>query len=170
AKQFEDAEPSAILVVDMFADKLVEALHGHPIPNVIVTRVAEFMPALPKWIVGLVQKYWDKTISPISLAHIRLPDAIEAGRAKHTELRNPVEEYRNNVQPNDVACLQYTGGTTGVSKGAMLTHTNLLMNMEQTMELINTLEKGKEVALTALPLYHVFAFTVNFLGFYSIGA
>ncbi len=170
AKQFADAEPSAILIVDMFTDKLVEAMRGHPIPNVIVTRVAEFMPSLPRWIVGLVQKYWDKTISPISHAHVRLPDAIAAGRAKHTEMRNQVAGYRNDIQPDDVACLQYTGGTTGVSKGAMLTHTNLLMNMEQTMELINTLEKGKEIALTALPLYHVFAFTVNFLGFYSIGA
>ncbi|MEL6681055.1 MAG: AMP-binding protein, partial [Pseudomonadota bacterium] len=132
AKQFEDAEPSAILIADMFADKLVEALHGHPIPNVIITRVAEFMPALPKWIVGLVQKYWDQTIKPITLAHIRLPDAIAAGRAKHADLHNPVEEYRSTVAPDDIACLQYTGGTTGVSKGAMLTHANLLSNMEQT--------------------------------------
>ncbi|MDX8354124.1 AMP-binding protein [Cognatiyoonia sp. IB215182] len=170
AKQFADAEPSAILIVDMFADKLVEAMHGHPIPNVIVTRVAEFMPTLPKWIVGLVQKYWDKSVKPITLPHIRLPDAIVAGRTKHAELHNTVEAYRRDVAPDDVACLQYTGGTTGVSKGAMLTHSNLLMNMEQTMELIKSLERGKEVALTALPLYHVFAFTVNFLGFYSIGA
>ena len=170
AKQFADAEPTAILTADMFADKLVEAMQGHPIPNVIVTRVAEFMPALPKWIVGLVQKYWDKSVKPITHAHVRLPDAIAAGREKRDQLLNAIAEYRSDVDPDDVACLQYTGGTTGVSKGAMLTHTNLLMNMEQTMELINTLEKGKEVALTALPLYHVFAFTVNFLGFYSIGA
>lgn len=170
AKQFADAEPAAIIVVDMFADKLVEAMHGHPIPNVIVTRVAEYLPAMPKAIVGLVQKYWDKTIQPITLPHIRLPDAVSAGRAKHAEMHNALEEYRSDIDPDDVACLQYTGGTTGVSKGAMLTHTNILMNMEQTMELIEQFEKGKEVALTALPLYHVFAFTVNFLGMYSQGA
>lgn len=170
AKQFVDAQPAAIVVVDMFADKLALAMQGHPIPNVIVTRVAEFMPPLPRMIVGAVQKYWDKTIQPITLPHIRLPDAIKAGRAKHESLHNALEEYRSSIGPDDVACLQYTGGTTGVSKGAMLTHSNILMNMEQTMELIQNLEKGKETALTALPLYHIFAFTVNFLGFYSIGA
>ncbi len=81
-----------------------------------------------------------------------------------------VEEYRAELLPDDVACLQYTGGTTGVSKGAMLTHRNLMMNMEQAMEMISGVEKGKEVALTALPLYHIFAFTVNLLGFYYLGA
>ena len=170
AKQFEDAEPSAIIVVDMFADKLVEAMQGHPIPNVIVTRVAEYLPSLPKMIVGAVQKYWDKSIHPIEVAHIRLPEAVNAGRAKKAELQSASEGYRASIAPDDVACLQYTGGTTGVSKGAMLTHANILMNMEQTMELIEQFEKGKEVALTALPLYHVFAFTVNFLGLYSQGA
>lgn len=170
AKQFADAEPAAIVVVDMFADKLVEAMQGHPIPNVIVTRVAEYFPAMPRGIVGLVQKYWDKTITPITIPHIRLPEAVKAGRAKHEETHNALQSYRTTIDPDDVACLQYTGGTTGVSKGAMLTHTNILMNMEQTMELIEQFEKGKEVALTALPLYHVFAFTVNFLGMYSQGA
>ncbi|MBB5515190.1 long-chain acyl-CoA synthetase [Rubricella aquisinus] len=170
AKQFEDATPSAVIVVDLFADKLTDAMHGHPIPNVIVTRVAEFFPRAPQWIVGLVQKYWDKSVKPIDLPHIRLPDALKAGRAKHDSAHNTIERYRSTVEPDDVACLQYTGGTTGVSKGAMLSHRNILMNMEQTMELLPTIEKGKEIALTALPLYHIFAFTVNFLGFYSIGA
>ena len=170
AKQFADAEPSAIVVVDMFADKLAEAMQGHPIPNVIVTRIAEYFPAMPKAIVGAVQKYWDKTIKPVTLPHIRLPEAVKAGRAKHAETHNALESYRQSIEPDDVACLQYTGGTTGVSKGAMLTHSNILMNMEQTMELIEQFEKGKEVALTALPLYHVFAVTVNFLGMFSQGA
>jgi len=169
-KQFKDAEPKAIFIVDMFADKLAEAVKEFAIPTVIVTRVAEYLPAMPKAIVGLVQKYWDKTIHPITIPHIRLPDAVDAGRMSKKTLDKGLEAYRSMIDPDDVACLQYTGGTTGVSKGAMLTHTNILMNMEQTMELIPNLDKGKEVALTALPLYHIFAFTVNFLGFYSIGA
>jgi long-chain acyl-CoA synthetase len=135
-----------------------------------VTRVAEYLPAMPKMIVGAVQKYWDKTIRPITIPHMRMPEAVAAGRTSMKSLQNGLQAYRSLIGPDDVACLQYTGGTTGVSKGAMLTHTNILMNMEQTMELIPNLEKGKEVALTALPLYHIFAFTVNFLGFYSIGA
>lgn len=170
AKQFEDAEPSAVIVVDMFADKLTEATKGHPIPNIIITRVAEFLPAFPKAIIGAVQKYWDKTIKPVELPHIRLPDALQAGRDKQQSVNTPVQRYRSDVKLDDIACLQYTGGTTGVSKGAMLSHKNILMNVEQTMELISGVEKGKEVALTALPLYHIFAFTVNFLGFFSIGA
>ena len=170
AKQFADAEPAAVVVVDMFADKLAEAVKTYPIKHVIVTRVAEYLPSLPRMIVGLVQKHWDKSVLPITIPHIRLPDAIAKGRAKHDSLHNAIEAYRSTIKPDDVACLQYTGGTTGVSKGAMLSHANILMNMAQTMSMITNLEKGKEVALTALPLYHIFAFTVNFLGFYSIGA
>lgn len=170
AKQFEDAKPSAIVIVDMFADKLIKATKGHPIPNIVVTRVAEFLPAMPRGIIGLVQKYWDKSVKPVELAHSRLPDAVDAGREKLRNTNTPVQAYRNTVKPDDIACLQYTGGTTGISKGAMLSHKNILMNVQQTMEMITGIEKGKEVALTALPLYHIFAFTVNFLGFYSIGA
>ena len=171
AKQFEDSEPHALIIVDMFADKLPEAMRGHPIPNIIVTRVAEFLPAMPRGIVGLVQKYWDRTIQPIELAHIRLPDAVAAGRQKQHDDSIEVEPYHSGMSPDDTAVLQYTGGTTGVSKGAMLSHRNLIMNMEQTMELLaGDVEKGREVALTALPMYHVFAFTVNLLGFYWLGA
>ena len=170
ARQFADASPQALIVVDMFSDKLTEALQGHPIPNIIITQVAEFFPAMPRGIVRLVQKHWDRTLAPIELAHIRLPEAIEAGRRQRRDESIAVEEYRAEVGPDDIACLQYTGGTTGVSKGAMLTHENLMMNMEQTMEMISGVEKGKEVALTALPLYHIFAFTVNLLGFYYLGA
>lgn len=170
AHQFADAKPQALIVVDMFAEKLTQALQGHPIPNIIITQVAEFFPAMPRGIVRLVQKHWDRTLAPIALPHIRLPEAIEAGRQQRINQSIVVEEYSAALSPDDTACLQYTGGTTGVSKGAMLTHANLLVNMEQTMEMIDGVEKGKETALTALPLYHVFAFTVNLLGFYSLGA
>jgi long-chain acyl-CoA synthetase len=170
ARLFEDATPRALVVADMFADKLPAATRGHPIPNVVVTRVAEFVPALPRWLVGLVQKHWDRSVKLIETAHIRLPDALEAGRARRAAQRIEADAYHQTVAPGDVACLQYTGGTTGVAKGAMLTHANLLVNIEQTMAMIAGLEKGREVIMTALPLYHIFAFTVNLLGFYSLGA
>ena len=171
AHQFADAEPQALIVVDIFADKLTQALKGHPIPNIIVTQVAEFFPAMPRGIVRLVQKHWDRTLAPITLPHIRLPDAIEAGHQQSARKSIAVEGYSSVLSPDDIACLQYTGGTTGVPKGAMLTHGNLMTNMEQTMEMISDgVEKGREVALTALPLYHIFAFTVNLLGFYYLGA
>ncbi len=171
AKQFADAEPHALIIVDMFADKVPEATRGNPIPNVIVTRVAEFFPAMPRGIVGLVQKHWDKSVKPVELAHIRLPDALEAGRAHVAQDRVEADAYHQSVGAGDLAVLQYTGGTTGVAKGAMLTHGNLLMNMEQSMELLaGDMKKGQEVVLTALPLYHIFAFTVNLLSFYWLGA
>jgi long-chain acyl-CoA synthetase len=170
AHQFEDAKPRALIVVDMFAEKLTQALQGHSIPNIIITQVAEFFPVIPRGIVRLVQKHWDRTLAPIALPHIRLAAAIEVGQQQRISQNIAVKEYRAELSPDDIACLQYTGGTTGVSKGAMLTHANLLVNMEQTMEMVEGVEKGKETALTALPMYHIFAFTVNFLGFYHLGA
>lgn len=169
-KQFADCRPKALVIVDMFADKVPEATRDVSIPNVIIARIAEFMPSLPRGIVGLVQKYWDRSVKPIEISHIRLPQALAAGRAHRAAETIEVDAYHQSVQPNDVACLQYTGGTTGVSKGAMLSHANLIINMEQTMEMIVGLEKGKEVALTALPMYHILAFTVNLLGFWWLGA
>lgn len=171
ATLFADSQPQALIIMDMFADKLSAAIKDHPIPNVIVTRVDEYLPTMPKAIVRLVQKYWDKTVRPIEEPHIRLPAAIAAGRAKRQADGIAPDSYRSTLAPDDVACLQYTGGTTGVPKGAMLSHKNLLINMEQTMELLSgSVEPGKEVALTALPMYHIFAFTVNLLGFYSLGS
>ena len=170
AKQFADAEPQALVVTDVFADKLPAATRGHPIPNVIVARVAEFVPRLPRWIVGLAQKYWDRSVKPIEVAHVPLPDALAAGRAHRAAERIAVDAYHQSTKPDDVACLQYTGGTTGVAKGAMLTHANLILNMEQVLALITGLERGRETVLTALPMYHIFAFTVNLMAFYWIGA
>ena len=171
AKQFEDAEPHALITIDMFDDKVLEATRGHPIPNIIVTRVAEFFPAMPRGIVGLVQKYWDKVLKPIEVPHIRLPAALHAARERIKNESIEAEKYSQEVTLDDIAVLQYTGGTTGVAKGAMLTHGNLVMNMEQAMELLaGDMKKGEEVILTALPLYHIFAFTVNMLSFYWLGA
>jgi long-chain acyl-CoA synthetase len=171
SKQFIDAEPHALITIDMFADKIPEATHGHPIPNIIVTRIAEFFPTMPRGIVGLIQKHWDKVIKPIEVAHIRLPAAIHAGRQHIAKGHVEADLYHHELTGDDLAVLQYTGGTTGVAKGAMLTHGNLIMNMEQAMELLaGDMKKGEEVILTVLPLYHVFAFTVNMLSFYWLGA
>ena len=171
AKQFEDSEPHALITIDMFADKVLEATRGHPIPNIIVTRVAEFFPSMPRGIVGLVQKYWDKALPKIEVPHIRLPAALHAGREHIRKGHIEADQYHQNITLDDIAVLQYTGGTTGVAKGAMLTHGNLIMNMEQAMELLaGDMKKGEEVILTALPLYHIFAFTVNMLSFYWLGA
>ncbi|MEM8554136.1 MAG: AMP-binding protein [Pseudomonadota bacterium] len=170
AQQFQDAEPHALVIVDMFADKIPAATKGHPIPNIIITRVAEFLPSLPRGIIGLVQKYWDRSVKPIEVPHIRLPDALEAGRSHRKSDHVEVDRYTQAMGPDDLAVLQYTGGTTGVAKGAMLSHGNLLENLEQSLKMIPALQRGEETALTALPMYHIFAFTVNMLAFYRLGA
>lgn len=170
ARQFADATPEALIIIDMFADKIPAATQRHPIPNIIVTRVAEFLPSLPRSIVGLVQKHWDRSVQPIKIPHTRLPAALEKGRAVQRRARINALAYSDALSPDDIACLQYTGGTTGVAKGAMLTHANLILNMEQTMELIAGVDRGAETILTALPMYHIFAFTVNLLAFYWLGA
>ena len=121
AKQFAAAKPHALVIVDMFADKIPEATRGHPIPNMFITRVAGFLPALPRGSGGLVQRYWDRSVTPIELPHIRLPEALEVGRSHAHREKIEVESYHQAVSPDDVACLQYTGGATGVSKGAMQT-------------------------------------------------
>lgn len=170
-RQFADAKPAVLVIIDMFADKLPEALAQCPIPHVVITRAAEFLPTLPKTIISLVQKYVKKQVPPITVPHLRLPDVLERGTARHNGGKAQIDAYTAGLDGSALACLQYTGGTTGISKGAMLTHANLIMNMAQTMELVGTeIVKGKEMVLTALPLYHIFAFTVNFLAFWWLGA
>ncbi len=168
--QFKDAMPKALVIVDMFADKLPEALKIQPIPNVIVTRVAEFMPGMVKGVIGLVQKLWDRSIPQVQVPHIRLPAALSAGESTRQARTVAVETYTAGLDGMSVAALQYTGGTTGISKGAMLTHGNIVMNMAQTMTFIEQhVKKGEEVVLTAIPTYHILAFTLNLLGFFWLG-
>lgn len=169
-RQFADAQPKALVITDMFADKLPEALKTWAIPNVIVTRVPEFMPAMVRSVIGLVQKHWDKTIPDVPNPHIRLPDALAAGETLRAQKTIAVESYTSQLDGSALAALQYTGGTTGVSKGAMLTHGNIVMNMAQTMTFMEGhVKKGEEVVLTAIPTYHILAFTLNLLGFFWLG-
>jgi long-chain acyl-CoA synthetase len=168
-KVFADGEPDLVVVIDMFATNLPTAFGIHKVPNVVVSRITEFMPWLQGTLVGLVQKYKDKSVKPVTVPHTTFQAALAAGEA--AKGRANIAAYTDGVGLDTLAVLQYTGGTTGVSKGAMLTHGNLLMNMAQSLEMVaSNLEKGKETILTALPLYHIFAFTVNMLGFWYLGA
>ena len=103
------------------------------------------------------------------MAHTRFSDTLERGAASATSEK--VQSYLTEVTGDTIAALQYTGGTTGVAKGAMLTHTNLVSNTMQMVGMCGDyLRPGKETVMTALPLYHVFAFTVNLLAFFHLGA
>jgi long-chain acyl-CoA synthetase len=134
----------------------------------VLAAVSEFFPAVPGAIVRGVQRYWNRVLPPVTAPHVRLQDALAQGRA--TLAKTPARTYWEGVGRNDLALLQYTGGTTGVSKGAMLTHDNLINNIQQTRAMGQShMAMGQECVLTALPLYHIFAFTANLLGFLSIG-
>jgi len=165
--QFNDSGAKAVVVVDMFADKLEQALPKTDVKHVVLTRVSEFFPAVVGPIVRGVMKYWNKLIPKHGLTFTSLPDALAQGRTQVSK----VASYSRDLTHGSLALLQYTGGTTGVAKGAMLTHGNLLWNLAQMRAMsASHIEDGREVVLTALPLYHVFAFTVNFLCMFNAGA
>lgn len=170
-KQFSDSTPSALVIIDLFADKLPEALGHYHVPHIVITRIAEFMPFVPRTLIGLVQRYKDKTVKPCPVPHHRFMQALSMGEQCRKVNTVEIKRYTADITPQTLACLQYTGGTTGGSKGAMLSHANILMNMLQAMNMIGGIgKKGSETMLTALPLYHIFAFTVNFIGFWWMGA
>jgi long-chain acyl-CoA synthetase len=167
--QFADSRARALVIIDMFADRLPEVLPRTSIEHVVTVRIAEFFPPLIAGIVRMVQKVWDRSLPEMRFEHTQLQSALAAGRRKLEEGAGP-DRYLEGVGHDTLAALQYTGGTTGVSKGAMLSHGNLLANTQQMLEMAGAhIRRGEETVLTALPLYHIFAFTVNLLGFYETG-
>ena len=169
--QFNDSGAKAVVVVDLFADKLEQALPRTGVKHVVLTRVSEFFPPVVGPIVRAVMKHWNKLIPRHGLTFTALPGALAQGRAHHVNSAGQVASYTRELGHDSLALLQYTGGTTGVAKGAMLTHGNLLWNLAQMRAMsASHIVDGREVVLTALPLYHVFAFTVNFLCMFDAGA
>jgi long-chain acyl-CoA synthetase len=167
--QFSDSGATTLVVIDMFADRLPQVLANTSIKNVVTVKISEFFPSVVGGVVRIVQKFWQRSLPKIQVPHTRFSSALAAGKAKHS--KEKVISYTSGVRQETLAALQYTGGTTGVSKGAMLSHGNLVTN---TLQMIahcgDGMRAGKEIVLTALPLYHIFAFTVNLLGFYYNGA
>jgi long-chain acyl-CoA synthetase len=168
AHQFKDSGAKVLVIVDMFADKLEAILGKTDIQHVVMTRVPEFFPPVVQPLVYGVMKYWNKLIPKHNLKVTRMPDALaQGGKAGGGD----ASAYWRDLDLDTLALLQYTGGTTGVAKGAMLTHGNLLWNVQQMLGMCRShIDEGKEVVLTALPLYHIFAFTVNFLCMYRMGS
>jgi long-chain acyl-CoA synthetase len=165
----EDAGPSAIVATDMLAGKLAGALKRAPVPHAVLTGIASLFPMAPRRLIGFVQKYIARQIPVPEFPHTTFTKALAAGAA-HIRAGARAGDYTKGLGPDSAACLQYTGGTTGVSKGAMLTHRNLIMNVAQFLSFRGDDIRESDNVLTALPLYHIFAFTVNFLGFFSRGA
>ena len=166
--QFSDSQAKVLVTIDMFADRFAEVLAKTEIESVITVKISEFFPPVVRGVIRMVQKVWNRSLPKITVEHTKFGDALSQGRGH--ENRNQVLRYADQINSNTVAALQYTGGTTGVSKGAMLSHQNLVANTIQMMQMLGTFIRfGKETVITALPLYHIFAFTVNLLGFYHVG-
>lgn len=167
--QFSDSGARALVIIDMFADRLPEVLPKTQIETVITVKISQFFPRIVGGVIRLVQKIWNRSLPKITVPHSQLLEVLKAGRS-HPK-RQMVEGYVADLKPDSIAALQYTGGTTGVSKGAMLSHKNLIANTLQMIQMAGSfIRLGKETVVTAIPLYHIFAFTVNLLGFYHVGA
>lgn len=162
--QFVDSGAKAIVIAENFAANLQQILPETQINTVIITSIGEMLPAIKGAIINFVIRKVKRMVPKFQIPNtVTMKDAIQTGK------RFTIPEGAHN--PDDVILLQYTGGTTGVSKGAMLTNRNLIANMQQIRAIMQpVLEEGKEVVLCPLPLYHIFAFTVNCLALFSYGA
>ncbi len=162
--QLKDSGATVIVIVENFAHVLQQVIKQTAIKQVIVTPMGEMLGGLKGMLVNLVVRHVKKLVPAWSLPQsIRFNSALADGRQKG--MTSVVLNH------DDLAFLQYTGGTTGVSKGAMLTHGNITSNVMQAYNWIKPVVKeGEEFIVTALPLYHIFALMANCLTFLMIGA
>jgi long-chain acyl-CoA synthetase len=162
-QQLDDSGAEVIVIMENFAHKLQEILVATKIRHVIVARLGDFVPTLKRWAFNFANSYISHAVPAWQFDRFTmLQDACD---------RPPSEHYRDaQVQAGDVALLQYTGGTTGVAKGAMLTHRNLIANTLQCCAWSGAgVTPEAERVLTPLPLYHIFSLTANLLSFAVFG-
>jgi len=161
--QLNDSQAKAIIIVENFAHTLDKVVADTGIQEVLLTSLADMLPAPKRWVVNFVVKRVKKMVPAYSLAGAKsFMSALKAGEK--------LTYTRPEINNEDLAFLQYTGGTTGVSKGAMLTHRNMIANLEQVSGLLSTvITPGKDLVVTALPLYHIFALLANCLLFLKFG-
>jgi long-chain acyl-CoA synthetase len=161
--QLSDSGATAIVVLENFARTLQEALPGTAVRFVFATQVGDLFPRPKRWLVNLAVKYFKRMVP-----RWRVPGAVRFRKALAQGAAHTLDDA--GVGPGDIAFLQYTGGTTGVAKGAILTHGNVVANIEQVAAwAAGTLKEGAETVITALPLYHIFALTANLLVFVKLG-
>lgn len=153
--QFNDSGAKALVVLANMASKAEAVLPKTGIEHVIVTEVGDMHGMVKRLLINSVLRYVKKEVPAFNIAHsVTLRDALSKGNNLQFSTAKP--------DRNDVAVLQYTGGTTGVAKGAMLTHRTLLANMLQCSALFTTvLDEGNETVVAPLPLYHIYAFNIH---------
>lgn len=161
--QLNDADVKLIIIVENFASTLADIIEKTQLKEVLLTSIGDLLPAPKRWLVNVTVKYLKKLVPTY-----QLPDAKRFTKA--LQIGEQQEYNRPKITGADIAFLQYTGGTTGVSKGAMLSHRNMVANLEQVSEILETkVTPGEDMVVTALPLYHIFALTTNCLTFLKYG-
>ncbi|MBP6710249.1 MAG: AMP-binding protein [Propionivibrio sp.] len=161
--QLKDSGAKAIVILENFAGTLQKVLPNTAVEHVIRTQVGDLLPVPKRWLVNFVIKHVKKMVPPWKIAGtLSLLDALDRGaKGKLATVR---------IGHDDIAFLQYTGGTTGIAKGAMLTHGNMLANLEQVNLWISvSFKEASEIAVAPLPMYHIFCLTST-LGFLKWGS
>jgi long-chain acyl-CoA synthetase len=162
--QFKDSGAKGIVIVANFASKLEEIRKNTSIETVIVTEIGDLLGTLKGTVVNFAVKYLKKMVPSY-----QIPEAISL--KKVLSEGDPGKWIKPDLKQSDVCFLQYTGGTTGVSKGAMLTHRNITSNAQQSYEWFKSaLKDYEEIIITPLPLYHIFALTCNLFTMLLFGA
>lgn len=162
--QLKDSGATTILVLENFAHTLSQVVAGTQVQHIILASVGDLLGFFKGTLVNLIVRHVKKMVPPY-----RLLGAVRFNRALRQGAAHPFRHVHITLE--DTAFLQYTGGTTGLSKGAMLSHGNICANMLQAEEWIQSnLSTEGELVVTALPMYHVFALTVNLMIFTRIGA
>lgn len=161
--QLTDSETKAILIIENYAHTLESVLARTPVKHIILTALGDRLGFVKGLLINTVVRHVKKMVPAYNI-----PGAVQYNsvllKGKNLNF-NPVE-----VTGSDIAFLQYTGGTTGPSKGAVLTHRNMIANLLQAKAIVGpNIEIGHELVVTALPLYHIFALTVNCLIYFSLG-
>ncbi len=160
--QFKDAGVVAIVILAQFAHLLDQIINETQIKHVIVTEVGDQLPFLKKNLINFVLKTVKKMVPAYKLKHHTWAEAMALGLQK--------TYVQPKINREDIAFLQYTGGTTGVAKGAILTHSNIISNVLQICAWMQPkLKSGEEIAITPLPMYHIFSLTVCSLALMRYG-
>lgn len=162
--QLKDADVKTIVIFANSAHVLQKVLKNSPVKNVILTQIGDMLRFPKNYIVNFVIKKVKKMVPDFEI-----PNALDF---KECLMKGEASAFKKpEVKHEDIAFLQYTGGTTGVAKGAILTHKNIVANMIQARAWIkNLITDGQEIIITPLPLYHIFSLTANCFIFSSIGA
>ncbi|WP_043316815.1 AMP-binding protein [Microbulbifer sp. HZ11] len=161
--QLNDSGAKALVVLANIADTAAAVIEETSVEQVIVSEIADLHPPLKRVLINTVAKHIKKMVPDFHFSNqVNFRDAMSSGA------KQPHQDVQRT--PDDIAVLQYTGGTTGVAKGAMLTNRNLVANMEQVREALgDSMKEGEEIYIAPLPLYHIYAFTIHCMALFATG-